>query len=170
MIKAKKQKFETKFSYFFVLSNGINKNLRFSLKLSFDTYANICENLPSGKLPNIKSRKEKIKLTKLKYFVRNLPIQIVKLIWSEYVKPELIYLQFNNILKSKNSKSLDYHQLSNYLNIVLNNQIVLEYLIKNNGAFRKFYIEHFIKNKKHFVLIPDKTSSMALCLLMCLHH
>ena len=107
---------------------------------------------------------------KIKYFLKKLPIDIIKMIWIEYIKPDLICLKLDSILNSTKSKQLNYYPLYDYIPFVLNNKFVVEYLIKNNQTFNEIYNTHIINNIKLFINFPDILSSMALSWLMYLYH
>jgi len=103
--------------------------------------------------------------------INNLPEDIIKLIISEFIIPEIILIELNEILNLKESKKLEHKKLFWYLkNFVLPNDIVIKNLMINNNIFNKIFKQHFIENKKIFTLIEDPIESMALSWLMYLHH
>lgn len=117
-----------------------------------------------------KIKKQILDLIKIKYFIRNLPLDIIKKIYKEYIKPDLIYTRLLKILDSFESKQLNNTQLNSFIKIVLSNDIILKYLIKNNKIFNQIYNSHIIEGNKTFKLLPDHLSSMSLCWLMYLYH
>jgi hypothetical protein len=117
-----------------------------------------------------KINKEILDIIKFKYFIKNLPIDIVKKIYQDYIKPDLIYSRLLKILCSVESKQLNHMKLNNFIKIVLSNDIVIKYLIKNNKIFNQIYNSHIIKGNKTFKLSPDHLSSMSLSWLMYLYH
>lgn len=108
---------------------------------------------------------------KINYIIGNLPTDLVKMIYIDYIKPELICIELNVILYSTESNQLDITPLDNFLRKhVLHNSIVIKYLIKNNNIFRNIYQTHIINNEKSFELFPDLVSSLAMCWIMYLPH
>lgn len=108
----------------------------------------------------------------LKKFLSRLPEGITKYeIFCNYIKPDMILTELNQILNSKDSRKLNPKPLYYYLkNIVLSNSIVVENLINNNKIFNIIYDKHITKKEKNFVLIKDPIESMALAWLMYLYH
>ncbi len=100
-----------------------------------------------------------------------LPDDIINLIIFNYIKPDLILMELQDILNSDQSKKLDCELLCGYLkNVILKNDIVVNSLVKNDEIFSKIHNIHIIKNEKTFVLIDDPIKSMALAWLMYLYH
>ena len=81
---------------------------------------------------------------KIKYFLRKLPLNIIKLIYFEYVKPDLICIELKIILNSLESKNLNYYPLYNYLHVVLKNKIVINY---NEEKLTLLAVRHMITGK-----------------------
>lgn len=107
----------------------------------------------------------------LKKFLSRLPEDIENVIHYEYVRPDLILTELNQILKSNKSRELNCKPLYFYLkNIVLTNQIVVKNLLSNDVIFKNIYDKHIIKKQKSFYLIEDPIESMALTWLMYLYH
>lgn len=107
----------------------------------------------------------------INYIIGKLPTELVKMIYIDYIKPELICRELNVILYSTESRELDSIPLENFLRKhVLHNSIVIKYLIKNNNIFQDIYQTHIINNKKTFELFPDLVSSLTMCWIMSLHH
>lgn len=110
-------------------------------------------------------------IEQLKKFLSRLPEDIENMIHYEHVKPDLILIELNQILKSEESQKLNCEPLYYYLkNVVLTNLIVVENLISNDKIFKKIHDKHIIKGEKNFVLIDDSIESMALSWLMYLYH
>ena len=108
---------------------------------------------------------------KINYIIGKLPKELVKMIYIDYIKPELICRELNIILESTESRQLDITPLDNFLRKhVLHNSIVIKYLIKNNNIFQHIYQTHIINNEKIFELFPDLISSLTMCWIMSLHH
>jgi hypothetical protein len=93
------------------------------------------------------------------------------LISYEYVKVDIILTELKEILKSKDSQSLNHKPLFYYLkNVVFLNDIVVNNLINNDEIFKYIYEKHIIKGEKIFELMEDTIGSMALSWLMYLYH
>jgi len=108
---------------------------------------------------------------KINYIIGKLPSDLVKKIYTDYIKPELICRELNIILNSTESRDLSFEPLENFLrNHVLPNSIVTKYLIKNNKIFQTIYKTHIINRQQTLVLFPDLVSSFAGCWIMYLHH
>ena len=107
---------------------------------------------------------------KINYFINNLPEAIVNNIYMNYIKPELICAELNLILKSVDSMQLNNEPLEKFLEkYVLNNEIVVKYLIKNDKIFKQIYKTHFIDDNIIFIKMTN-VSSLAMCWLMYLYH
>ena len=101
--------------------------------------------------------------TKINYIISKLPSDLLKQIYIDYIKPELICRELNIILKSTKSRELSAEPLENFLRKhVLPNSIVIKYLIKNDEIFPDIY--------QTFILFPDLVSSLAKCWIMYLYH
>lgn len=108
---------------------------------------------------------------KINYIIGKLPSDLVKKIYTDYVKPELICRELNIILNSTESSELDIDLLENFLrNHILPNSIVIKYLIKNDKIFSDIYKTHIINREKTLVLFPNLVSSLAGCWLMYIYH
>ena len=108
---------------------------------------------------------------KINYIIGKLPSDIVKNIYIDYIKPELICRELNIILNSTESRDLSIEPLENFLRKhVLPNSIVIKYLIKNDEIFPDIYKTHIINREQTFILFPDLVSSLACCWIMYLHH
>lgn len=108
---------------------------------------------------------------KINYIIGKLPSDLVKYIYIDYIKPELIYRELNIILNSTESRELSVRPLENFLRThVLPNSILTKYLIKNDNIFQEYYQIHIINGEKTFILMPDLVSSFACCWIMSLHH
>lgn len=103
--------------------------------------------------------------------ISNLPEDIQNHIFYDYVKPDMIIFELEQILDSEESKKLNHQQLYYYLkNVILNNEIVIRYLLNNNDVFKIIYESHIVKKEIKFELFEDKINSMALSWLMYLYH
>ncbi len=129
--------------------------------------SSIANNKQINQLQNFTTIKD---LIKIKYLIRNIPIDIVRKIYDEYIKPDLIYSHLIRILNLPESKKLNYKPLYNIIQIIFSNEIILNFLIKNNKIFNDIYQTHITQNKKTFILLPDNLSSLSLSWLMYLYH
>jgi len=108
---------------------------------------------------------------KINYIITKLPSELVKQIYIDYIKPELICRELNIILNSTKSRELSAEPLENFLRKhVLPNSIVIKYLIKNDEIFPDIYQTHIINREQTFILFPDLVSSLAKCWIMYLYH
>ena len=108
---------------------------------------------------------------KINYIIGKLPSDLLKQIYIDYIKPELICRELNIILKSTKSRELSAEPLENFLRKhVLPNSIVIKYLIKNDEIFPDIYQTHIINREQTFILFPDLVSSLAKCWIMYLYH
>jgi hypothetical protein len=108
---------------------------------------------------------------KINYIIGKLPSDLVKQIYINYIKPELICRELNIILKSTESSELDITPLENFLRKhILPNSIVTKYLIKNDNIFKQIYNTHIINREQTFILFPDLVSSLAMCWIMGMYH
>jgi len=108
---------------------------------------------------------------KINYIIGKLPSDLLKQIYIDYIKPELICRELNIILNSTESRDLSIRPLDDFLRKhVLHNSIVIKYLIKNDEIFPDIYQTHIINCEQTFILFPDLVSSLAKCWLMYLYH
>ena len=78
--------------------------------------------------------------TDVNYLIDKLPKDIVKLIYINYVNPDIISRKLYIILNSIESNNLNSIPLENYLRKrVLQNDIVIKYLIKNDNIFGDYF-------------------------------
>lgn len=109
--------------------------------------------------------------------ITNLPEDIQKSIYNDYIKPDMIIIELNKILKSEESKKLNHIPLYLFLSnvvfkndVVFNNEIVIKNLLSNDKIFKIVYEQHIIKKENTFVNFKDSINSMALSWLMYLYH
>ena len=116
---------------------------------------------------NIIENKNNIKL-----IIDKLPVDIVNMIYIDYIKPELVCAELNDVLISVESQNLNCTPLYNFLinNNILQNKIIVKYLLKNNTIFNNIYQSHIIKGTQTYEKFPNITSSLAQCWIMCLYH
>jgi hypothetical protein len=108
----------------------------------------------------------------LNFIINNLPIDIVKIIYIDYIKPDLICIELNFILNSIQSQQLNCYPLYKFLknNNILQNKIIVKYLLKNDYIFQQVYKDHIINKIKVFIRFPDMLGSFAKSWLMYLYH
>ena len=105
------------------------------------------------------------------YIIGKLPVDIVNLIYINYVNPDIICIKLYTILSSIESTKLNSIPLENFLRKhVLQNDIVIKYLIKNDKIFENIYNTHIIQGNQIFTSFPDIVSSLAMCWIMYLYH
>jgi hypothetical protein len=114
-----------------------------------------------------------LKTTLVLILQKKIPMALIKYIYEEFFDAYIVYQQFINALECKQSQSLNIEKLFNNIKIIFHkntkNPIIIKYICKNHEIFNEYYIDHYIKNKKHFKnLYIDK--SFTLCILMRLYH
>ena len=105
------------------------------------------------------------------FIINNLPIDIVKMIYIDYIKPDLIYTELNIVLNSIESQKLNSYPLYKFLinNNILQNKIIVKYLVKNDKIFQYIYKKHIINGIQVFIKFPDMILSLASCWLMSIY-
>jgi hypothetical protein len=102
---------------------------------------------------------------------RTLPDDILRSIYDNYLSPQLVYDKLQNILKSKESQSLNCYPLGEYLeNVVFKEPLVIEKLKKEDSLFLFIYRTEIGQNIRTFVKFTNKYQSFALTWLMHLYH
>ena len=103
----------------------------------------------------------------------DLPTDIKIKIYNEYFKTALLCNKKYEILmmeiKSQKCTSLDPTDLKKIVDVIFKNPEILSYVCAKNCLFNKIYIEHYIHNKKNFVLL-NLFDSFNLSWLMHLYH
>ena len=108
---------------------------------------------------------------KINYIIGNLPIELVKLIYVDYVNPDVICRKLYIILYSIESACFKSTPLENFLRkCVFQNDVVIKYLIKNDTIFQQIYKTHIIDGIKEFKRFPDIISSFAMSWIRWVHH
>lgn len=127
--------------------------------------------LPCIHKNNKGSKQEKTKEIKktLKEYVNELPEDIQRYIYKEYLEPVVYLRQLNLLLESDESMRLDIVHVRPFLPTLLAKKNVIPYLYKNNIGFRYAYHNHKIDKRKSFTLM-NKGNSFALEILMYLYH
>ena len=103
-------------------------------------------------------------------FCVRLPYDIVRKIYEEYVEPQMLHDELLLKLNLYSSTILNSYELKIFLPKIIKNDILVNYLFKNNEIFKIIYTNHFIKKKNNFVQIKCPIESMALTWLMYLYH
>ena len=108
----------------------------------------------------------------ISFIINNLPTDIVKMIYINYIRPDLIYTKLNIILNSIESQELNCYPLYRFIidNNVLQNKIIVKYLLKNNNIFQIIYQQHIINKIKVFIRYPNIIESFAKCWICYLYH
>ncbi len=103
--------------------------------------------------------------------IKKIPEDIKKKIFNEYFKHDLEYEKLDNILKNINSMKLNNKELIDYFEEkkILEDSSFIKYLQIKNTIFKNIYNDHYINNKKSFILM-NKIESMCQCWLMYLYH
>jgi hypothetical protein len=102
---------------------------------------------------------------------RTLPDDILRSIYDNYLSPQLVYDKLQNLLKSKESQSLNHFPLGEYLEkVVFKEPLVVEKLKKEDSLFLFIYKTEINQNNRTFVKFTNKYQSFALSWLMYLYH
>jgi hypothetical protein len=119
----------------------------------------------------IKSSKEN-KILDLKNIINkinNLPHSLQLDIYDNFLVSKKLYNELMEELKSYRCIKLNHEELSKIIEKVLENNLILKYLRKNNKIFNNIYICHIINNNKNFKNMSN-INSFALSWLMYLYH
>ena len=120
-------------------------------------------------LNSIFNRKNKLLL-----FIKGcekLPNDVTRKIYEEYLKPDILFEDLINILQILSSRKLYAVPLTIFMPILLQNKILLEYLLKKDDVFKEIYSIHIIKETNmYFHPTYDINSSMAMSWLTHLYH
>lgn len=118
---------------------------------------------------------EKNKKISLEKRIKNLPIEIQRYIYKEFIQTEYYYLMFSRLIRTRPSYSLYIIDIRPLIPILLSNKKIVDYLCKyakcdaGYHCFAVVYKEHKIKKQKTFVNMT-KGNSFAHSLLMYYHH
>ena len=119
-------------------------------------------------LNRISGRKRKVML--LMKGCQKLPDDIIRKIYEEHFKPEFLFEDLVYIFMHISSRRLDSNLLKNFMPKLLNNKILLVYLLKNDGLFNEIYTNHIIHKKNTYVNVNSAIDSMAITWLAFLYH
>ena len=112
---------------------------------------------------------ENIAFEKIVRLINSLPDDVMRHMYDEYFIGIDTCDKFLELLKSENSQSLDYKPLLETARRLIQYPCAVEYLCGKHKIFKQMYIEHYIKNKKTFVLM-DILDSFILSILTQLYH
>jgi hypothetical protein len=115
------------------------------------------------------NNQESIALKKIGRLINSLPDNVTRRMYEEYFIGIDTCNKFLELLKSENSQSLDYKPLLEIARRLIQYPCAVEYLCGKHKIFKQMYIEHYIKNKKTFVLM-EMLDSFILSILMQLYH
>jgi hypothetical protein len=115
------------------------------------------------------NNQDSIAMAKTVRLINSLPDDVMRHIYEEYFVGIEACNKFLELLKSESSQSLEYKQLTNLADRLLQYPCAVEYLCEKHTIFKKVYIEHYIKNNKSFLLM-DMLESFVLSILMHLYH
>ena len=99
-----------------------------------------------------------------------LPGDVTRKIYEEYLKPEMLYEDLIYTLDLRDSRTLSAGALTALLPRLLENKILVKYLLENDSTFNNIYTHHIINKKKIFVNADSFIISMAMSWLFYLYH
>ena len=108
-------------------------------------------------------------LRNLANLINSLPDDVMRHIYEEYFVGIDTCNKFLELLKSKESQSLQYEHLTEATQMLLKHPCAVEYLCKKHSIFKKMYTEHYIQNNKMFLQM-DMLRSFIVSILMHLYH
>ena len=108
-------------------------------------------------------------LRKLANLINSLPDDVMRHIYEEYFVGIDTCNKYLELLKSKESQSLQYEHLTEATQMLLKHPCAVEYLCKKHSIFKKMYTEHYIQNNKMFLQM-DMLRSFIVSILMHLYH
>jgi len=98
---------------------------------------------------------------------------IKKTIFDDHLCKDIIYQKKYSILMehitSQECQSLNQHRLKDMIATFIDDMGFISYILERNQLFAKIYHEHYVLDKKSFVLM-DKLESLAMSWLMYLYH
>ena len=104
---------------------------------------------------------------------KKLPMSLIKYIYEEFFEANFAYKQLITAIHCEDSNKLNMIPLFNCIQNIFcknaNNLTIIPYMCKNHKLFNAYYIDHYIKNIKHFRKM-DIDHSFVACILMALYH
>lgn len=119
----------------------------------------------------IKSSKEN-KILNLKNIIKNinnLPYILQLDICNNFLVSKKLYNELMKEIESYRCMILDYEELAKIIKNILENNLIVNYLCKNNKIFNNIYTDHIVNNNKEFKKMSN-INSFALSWLMYLYH
>jgi len=119
----------------------------------------------------IKSSKEN-KILSLKNIIKNinnLPHSLQLDICNNFLVSKKLYNELMKEIESYRCMILDYEELAKIIKNILENNLIVNYLCKNNKIFNNIYTDHIVNNNKQFEKMSN-INSFALSWLMYLYH
>ena len=101
---------------------------------------------------------------------QKLPDDIIRKIYEDYLKPEMLYEDLIYTLQTNSSKQLHAKPLINFIPKLLKNKIIVEYLFKNDCLFNDIYTKHIINKTNVFVNAVSTNASIAMTWLAYLYN
>ena len=109
-------------------------------------------------------------IIKRTFIVKFLKNKIIKNeILKKNVKNSVIYDEFQKKLSLKKSQCLDISEIKPFIEIIISDDELCDFVRNKMKIFDKYYIDHFIKNHKHFVRM-NNIDSFATSLLYHIYH
>jgi hypothetical protein len=101
---------------------------------------------------------------------QRLPDDIIRYIYEEYLKPDMLYEDTINVLHLQCSRRLDPDPLIKFIPKLFQNKILVEYLVKNDELFKHIYTGHVINKTNTYKNVISIIDSMAITWLTYLYH
>jgi hypothetical protein len=101
---------------------------------------------------------------------QKLPDDIIRKIYEEYLKPDMLYEDLIYTLQLRDSKRLNIKPLKTFIPQLLQNKIFVEYLRKKDSLFNDIYTTHIINKTNTYVNAASTIDSMAITWLTYLYH
>jgi hypothetical protein len=104
---------------------------------------------------------------------KKIPIFLIKNIYEDHFEANIIYQKLISIIDSEESKKLNILPLFNFIKNIfhknIKNPTIIPYICKNHKIFRIYYINHYVKIIKYFILM-DIDHSFTASILMAIYH
>jgi len=113
--------------------------------------------------------KKRTDLVKTIRLINSLPDDVMRHIYEEYFVGIDACNKYLELLTCEKSRRLEFSHLIEPTRKLLEYPCAVEYLCNKHEVFKKMYIEHYIQNKKAFLLM-DMLNSFVVSILMYLYH
>lgn len=100
--------------------------------------------------------------------ITNLPCDLKKYLYTDFVDPQMLFCKFKTALETEDSHRLNPVNIRHFIPIILAKQNYID-ICNTIPEFKIVYTEHKLKNKKHFVQM-NNGDSFALAILFYMYH